>query len=46
MTPLDLAKELKQAIPDARLVTVAGGHFSLLTRERESLIDAVLAASE
>lgn len=46
MTPFDLAEELQQAIPGARLVAVAGGHLSLLRRERQSLLDAVLAASD
>ena len=46
VTPFHLAEELHQAIPRARMVAVAGGHFSLLRRERGSLIDAVLAASE
>lgn len=46
VTPFHLAEELQQAIPDARLVAVAGGHFSLLRSERESLVDGVLAVSE
>lgn len=46
ITPYRLAQELALGIAGARLVRVPGGHFSLLTRSRRTLLHAVLAASE
>lgn len=39
--PHELAVELRHGIAGSNLVTVNGGHFALLTRERRHLIDAV-----
>ncbi|HXW35928.1 MAG TPA: alpha/beta hydrolase [Acidimicrobiales bacterium] len=40
VTPYPLALELQRGIPDARLVTVDGGHFALITKQRRRLIEA------
>ena len=39
ITPYAFALELQRGIPGARLVTVKGGHFALLTRQRARLIE-------
>lgn len=39
ITPLAFAVELQRGIPDARLVTVKGGHFALITTQRRRLIE-------
>jgi 3-oxoadipate enol-lactonase len=39
ITPYTFALELQRGIPCARLVTVKGGHFALLTRQRGRLIE-------
>jgi 3-oxoadipate enol-lactonase len=41
ITPYELALELQHGIAGSKLVTVDGGHFALLTRQRRRLIDAV-----
>jgi pimeloyl-ACP methyl ester carboxylesterase len=38
ITPFAFALELQRGIPSAHLVTVKGGHFTLLTRQRSRLI--------
>ena len=39
ITPYAFASELQRGIPGARLVSVRGGHFALLTRQRARLIE-------
>ena len=39
ITPYAFALELQRGIPGARLVTVKGGHFTLLMRQRIRLIE-------
>jgi len=46
ITPLNLALELQEGIPGARLVTVKGGHMSMLTTQRSRLIGTALALAE
>ena len=41
IAPYRLALEVQHGIAGSKLVTVNGGHFALLARERGRLIDAV-----
>jgi pimeloyl-ACP methyl ester carboxylesterase len=39
--PVSLARELGEGIPGSRVVTVPGGHFALLMRQRGRFVDEV-----
>jgi pimeloyl-ACP methyl ester carboxylesterase len=46
LVPVALAEELGDHVPDARVVTVAGGHMALVTTQRRRFVQELLAFSE